>query len=116
MTQSWCGGTHPKIYVLTSRDSPSRFFHQYPLVKPGYARESDLEEFFADISSTPPKLIIDARNPALPPLDEESRSEWSPHKWYTHDPNMFHWLFDYVHTEYVLKEVVGGHRVYVARN
>ena len=109
-------GTHPQIYLMAGRDSPTRFFYQYPLIKEGYSRESDLADFFSDvISTTPPAVIIDTRNRNLPPLDEASRKEWQPQRQYVHDPTRFQKFFDYLHTEYELREVVGGHWVYVTR-
>ena len=105
-------GTRPQIYMMTGRDSPSRFFFQYPLIKPGYARASDLEEFISNVTDARPAVIVDARNPALPPLDEASRKEWSPHRRYPHDPEMFQWLFDFVANEYELVDEIDTYRVY----
>ena len=105
-------GTQPQIYLLTGRDSPTRFFYQYPLIKPGYTRESDLDEFISDVTSGHPTVIIDSRNPRLPPLDEASRSDWQAQRRYLHDPTVFQWLFDLVEAEYDLIEDIDGFRVY----
>ena len=108
-------GTRPQIHLLTERDSPTRFFYQYPLIKPNYAKESDLGEFISDVTNGRPAIIIDARNSRLPPLDEASRRDWHPKKRFLHDPTAFQQLFDFVETEYDLIEEIGGYRVY-ARN
>ena len=105
-------GARPQIHLLTGRDSPTRFFHQNALTKTGYARESDLAEFISDVTREQPALIIDARKPSLPPLDEASRRDWQPLRRYMHDPSEFQWLFDLVEAEYDLVEEVDGFRVY----
>lgn len=106
-------GTRPQIHLLTGRDSPTRFFYQYPLIKPNYAKESDLGEFISDVTNGRPAMIIDARNTRLPPLDEASRRDWHPQRRFMHDPTAFRQLFDFVETEYDLIEEIGGYRVYV---
>ena len=109
-------GTYPQIYLMTERDAPTRFFYQYPLLKKGYWRESDHAEFFSDVVSNPPTVIVDARHPSLPPLDAASRNDWSPSKrQYVHDPASLQMFFDYVDNEYELKEIVGEHWVYIAQ-
>ena len=110
-------GTAPQLYLLTDRNAPTRFFYQYPLFKKGYWRQSHIDEFFFDVTSTPPAVIVDSRNYSIPPLDENSRKDWIPAlRQYVRDPSRFQMFFDYVRTEYELKEVVDRYWVYVARN
>ncbi len=108
-------GAETQIHLLTDLDSPTRFFYQYPLIKPGYTRESDLEEFITEVTNAWPAVIIDSRSSRLPPLDEASRSEWRPQRKYMHDPTRFQQLFDFVETEYDLIEEIEGWRVYARR-
>ena len=97
-------GAESSIYLLSERAAPTRFFYQYPLVKPGYANDSLVGEFISDVKDEMPGMIIDVRNGRLPPLEETARRDWRPKKRYEHDPDAFQPLFDLVETEY---EVVG---------
>ena len=108
-------GAETQIHLLTGRDSPTRFFYQYPLVRSSYVEQSQLDEFISDVTNGRPAVIIDARNSRLPPLDEASRLEWQPQRRYMHDPTQFQRLFDFVEAEYELIEEIEGWRVY-ARN
>ncbi len=93
-------GAQTRIYLLAGRDSPTRFFYQYPLLKPGYADEVNRGEFISDVISARPAMIIDTRNGRLPPLDEPDRANWQPKARYEHDPAAFQALFDFVESEY----------------
>ena len=106
-------GAETQIHLLAERDSPTRFFYQYPLIKPDYTSESVLNEFISDVKSGLPAVIIDTQNPRLPPLDNDSRIEWHPDKRNFHDPGKFQPLFDFVETEYGLIKEIDGFRVYV---
>ena len=97
-------GAEPLIYLLSERTAPTRFFYQYPLIKPGYASRSLIDEFISDVKDEMPAMIIDTWNGRLPPLEETARRDWRPRKRYVHDPNAFQTLFDLVEAEY---EVVG---------
>ena len=108
-------GAETQIHLLTGRDSPTRFFYQYPLVRSSYVEQSQLDEFISDVTNGRPAVIIDARNSRLPPLDEASRMEWQPQRRYMHDPTQFQQLFDFVEAEYDLIEEIEDWRVY-ARN
>ena len=109
----WGGET--QIHLLTGRDSPTRFFYQYPLVRSSYFEQSQLDEFISDVTNGRPAVIIDVRNSWLPPLDEASRLEWQPQRRGMHDPTQFQQLFDFVEAEYDLIEEIEDWRVY-ARN
>ena len=97
-------GAQTRIHLLAERDSPTRFFYQYPLLKPGYANEDNRGEFISDVISARPAMIIDTRNGRLPPLDEADRANWQPKPRYEHDPTAFQELFDFVESEYRLVE------------
>ena len=108
-------GAETQIHLLAERDSPTRFFYQYPLARSGYARDGDLDEFISDVTVGRPAVIIDARSPRLPPLDEADRRDWRPQQRYLHDPTEFQQLFDFVKSEYELLGEIDGFRMY-ARN
>ena len=97
-------GAESTIYLLSERAAPTRFFYQYPLVTPGYANGSLVDEFILDVEDEMPAMIIDVRNGRLPPLEETARRDWRPPKRYDRDLDAFQPLFDLVETEY---EVVG---------
>ena len=97
-------GAEPLVYLLSERTSPTRFFFQFPLVKPGYANRSLVDEFISAVKDEMPAMIIDTRNRRLPPLEETARRDWRPEKRYVHDPDAFQPLFGLVEAEY---EVVG---------
>ena len=74
-------GAESQIYLFSERRAPTRFFYQYPLVTPGYDVHGELfDEFVSDVARHEPALIIDTRNPALPPLDPEERLTWLDHR------------------------------------
>ena len=60
-------------------------------------------------------MIIDARSPRLPPLDEADRRDWQPQQKYLHDPTQFQEVFDFVESEYELLDETGDFRLYVLR-
>jgi hypothetical protein len=47
---------------VARRKSPTRFVYQYPLIKAGYSDEAKMTEFFGDILSNKPRLIIVTTN------------------------------------------------------
>ena len=97
-------GAESLIYLLSERTASTRFFYQFPLVKPGYTNRSLVDEFISDVKDEMPAMIIDTRNVTLPPLEEKARRDWRPEKRYVHDPDAFQTLFGLVEAEY---EVVG---------
>ncbi len=97
-------GNGSEIYLFSERAAPTRFFYQNPLIKPGYATRSLVDEFISDVKDEMPAMIIDTRDRGLPPLEETARRDWRPMKRHEHDPDVFQHLFDLVETEY---EVVG---------
>ena len=85
------------------------------IAKLGWARDGDLDEFISDVTVGRPAVIIDARSPRLPPLDEANRRDWDPQQRYLHDPAEFQQLFDFVESEYELLGEIDCFRMY-ARN
>ena len=108
-------GAETQIHLLSERDSPTRFFYQYPLARSSFAKDSDLDEFISDVTVGRPAVIIDARSPRLPPLDESDRRDWQPQQRYLHDPTQFQEVFDFVESEYELLDETDDFRLYVLR-
>ena len=106
-------GAEPEIYSLSQRDAPTRFFYQYPLVKPGYANQTNRNEFISDVIDSRPAIIVDTKNWRLSPLDPVARKGWRPtDKRYLHDPDAFKRFFDFVDTEYEVLDDVSGSTLY----
>lgn len=106
-------GASSWIYSLSDRDSPTRFFYQYPLVKPGYANAANRGEFTADVISARPAIIVDAGSHRLAPLDPHERRTWQPSDArYLHDPAEFQPFFDFVETQYEPFDEVSGYTLY----
>ena len=106
-------GTETQIYSLSQRDAPTRFFYQYPLVKPGYANQINRNEFISDVIDNRPAIIVDTKRQRLPPLDAMARQGWHPtHKRYLHDPDAFKRFLDFVDTEYEVLDEVSGRTLY----
>ena len=106
-------GAEPQIYSLSHRDAPTRFFYQYPLIKPGYANQTNRDEFINDVIDHRPAIIVDSKNWRLPPLDSVARKGWRPSdKRYVHEPDAFKRFFDFVDTEYEFLDEESGNTLY----
>lgn len=114
-------GAQAEIYLLSKRQSPTRFFYQYPLVTPNYANDSIFSEFLSDVKNHKPQIIIDTRNMHLPPLNSAERlawqSGWKPDRnWilglYSNSLAPFQPFFSFVEREYEFIEEVGGCAIY----
>ena len=106
-------GAETQIYSRSERDAPMRFFYQFPLIKPGYANQTNRNEFIDDVIDNRPAIIVDTKNPLLAPLDPVARKGWRPtDKRYLHDPDAFKRFFDFVDTEYEVLDEVSGNMLY----
>ena len=109
-------GAESWIYTHSERHAPTRFFYQYPLVKPGYSNAASRGEFMADVIRHRPTIIVDTGNHRLAPLDPLERSTWQPtDSRYVHDPSDFKPFFDFVDAEYKPFEEVEGFTLYRLR-
>ena len=101
------------IYSLSERDAPTRFFYQYPLVKPGYSNAVNRGEFMADVIHYRPTIIVETGNHRLAPLNPLERKAWQPtDSRYVHDHSAFKPLFDFVDAEYEPFDEVSGYTLY----
>lgn len=106
-------GAETQIYSRSERDAPTRFFYQFPLVKLGYANQTNRNEFIDDVIDNAPAIIVDTKNSLLAPLDPVARRDWRPtDKRYLHDPSTFKRFFDFVDTEYEVLDKVSGRTLY----
>lgn len=108
-------GAETQIHLLAERDSPTRFFYQYPLARSSFAKDVVVDEFISHVIEGQPAVIVDARSSRLPPLDEADRGDWRPQQRYMHDPAQFQELFDFVESEYELLEEIEGFRLYAQK-
>ena len=86
---------------MLDREAPSRFVHQYPLMRPGYATDAMVQEFLSAIHSTLP-VIVDASggNPDAIPLELAARTEFLSQ---TGNQSRFSYLqplFDFIDAHY----------------
>lgn len=59
-------GAEAAVNFLSRRNPPGRFIYQYPLYTPGYTDEALIVEFLDSLLQSPPRLIIDTKNPLTP--------------------------------------------------
>lgn len=52
-------GAETALNFQSSRDSPTKYAYQYPLIEEDYVTEAKLNEFYSEINNNKPKLIID---------------------------------------------------------
>ena len=107
------GGGETRLHLFSGRDAPTRFFYQYPLVTPGYARPEIFDEFIWDVQTGKPALIIDTQKGRIPPLDISAREEWkiSSHR-YVYLPDEFRPFIEFVNNNYQLMTQLDGYTIY----
>ncbi len=59
-------GSQTTVNFLSNRPSPTRFVHQKPLFREGYARAEYSQELLADLRENPPALVINTFLPSTP--------------------------------------------------
>jgi hypothetical protein len=62
-------GAESGLNFMAERRSPSKYVYQYPLYRNGYARPEDISGFLLELQASPPRWIIDTKNPQTPFLD-----------------------------------------------
>jgi hypothetical protein len=114
-------GAQTEIHLLSKRQSPTRFFYQYPLVTPNYANDSIVSEFLSAVKNHKPRIIIDTRNRHLPPLNSAERLAWQQGgerdgSWarslYSNSVTPFQPFFSFVDREYEFIKEIGGYAIY----
>ena len=107
------GGGETRLHLFSGRDAPTRFFYQYPLAMPGYARPEIFDEFIQDIRIGKPAFIIDTRKGRLPPLDNAERERWeiSSHR-YIYLPDEFRPFLELVSSDYQRMADIDDYAVY----
>lgn len=107
------GGGETRLHLFSDRDAPTRFFYQYPLAMPGYARPEIFDEFIQDVQTGKPALIIDTKKGRLPPLDSAERDEWeiNTHR-YVYLPDEFRPFLELVNNDYEPMADLDGYTVY----
>jgi hypothetical protein len=59
-------GSQTVVNFLSGRNAPSRFVHQKPLFRPGYATPQIAAEFLQDLTTRRPRLIVNTHLPSTP--------------------------------------------------
>jgi hypothetical protein len=69
-------GNYVWINFLADRPSPTQYSYQFPLFMPGYATETRVLDFLADLQAAPPVLIVEpqADTAEMLPLNPELRA------------------------------------------
>jgi hypothetical protein len=69
-------GNYVWINFLADRPSPTQYSYQFPLFMPGYATETRVLDFLADLQAPPPVLIVEpqADTAEMLPLNPELRA------------------------------------------
>ncbi|RLC98020.1 MAG: hypothetical protein DRI77_06025 [Chloroflexi bacterium] len=102
-------GAETSVNFVACRQSPTRFVYQYPLYTRGYQSVALIKEFLDSIATNKPVLVVDTSpsNELIPPLDPIAREKWSlASENYGILPAMDS-VFDYIASNYRLKEKVG---------
>lgn len=71
-------GNEPMFHVFSKFSQQNRYLYQYPLFF-GPNRDAHIAEFWADISASPPKIIVDTKTQntyMMPGFREGSGQEW----------------------------------------
>jgi hypothetical protein len=107
-------GGEAGINFLADRDSPTAHF-QYGILVPSKITDRISAEFYQDIRSHPPALILDGsggdQNGELAPLSTSNPVAWSAaHAMYA--PPYLAEFFDFFHQNYVYKTSVAGVPIY----
>jgi len=98
-------GTQTVVNYVSSRESPTRFVHQKPLFRAGYASGALSAEFLGDLKANPPKLIINTWLPSTPFVEISPDGECGPPQ--ARYPQSMGPVFEYICRNYRLVEILG---------
>lgn len=111
-------GAEGLIYFLSDRESPTRFFYQFPLLTPIYQESGIIKEFLNDIVSKKPELIIDTKTNFFPPLDLAEMEKWLK-KWtvkkesqYYPPPEDIMGFYRFVYNNYKIEKIICDWTIY----
>ena len=108
----WGGTALP--YLAADRVAPTRYFYPVWLMR-GNKREQRTGEFTADVINKPPALLVDMRDPFLPPLraTDAERSRWRPKDpRVAYDHRLFRAFFEFTDANYALVKTAGRYDIY----
>jgi len=101
-------GTQTVVNYVSGRESPTRFVHQKPLFRAGYASDALSAEFLAGITAAPPRLIINTWLPSTPFVEIAPDDTCGPPQ--AGYPQSMQPVFDFICRDYRLVEVLGKDR------
>lgn len=93
-------GHNPTINFLADRVAPTRFIYQTPLFNTEYGSEEIFAEFYMDITTNPPVLIVEDDFLEIPTLDSAGIQVWNGRE----IPQSARSFFDFVAENYVQME------------
>jgi hypothetical protein len=95
-------GNNVWINFLADRASPTKYSYQFPLFMPGYATESRVLNFLADLQAAPPVLIVEPQTDTaeMLPLNPELRAVASQAQ--VGMPTGMPLVFEYVNENYCI--------------
>ncbi|MBI9051697.1 MAG: glycosyltransferase family 39 protein [Anaerolineaceae bacterium] len=98
----WGGQT--VVNYVSQREAPTRFVHQMPLYKQGYASDALTAEFFSDLKTKQPKFIINALYPSTPFISFSADGECKlPESGYHESMReVFHYLCQHYHQKAIV--------------
>ncbi len=108
----WGGTALP--YLAADHVAPTRYFYPVWLMR-GNKREERTQEFTADVINQPPALIVDMRDPFLPPLRATAaeRSRWrSKDPRLVYDHRLFRAFFEFADANYALVKTERRYDIY----
>ena len=107
-------GSTASPYLAADRVAPTRYFYAIHLMR-GNRRAERTREFTADVIAGAPAVIVDLRDPDLPPLraTDAVRVRWRPKSpRLVYDHRLFRAFFDFTDANYALAATAGPYDVY----
>ncbi len=108
-------GNEAALNFYSRRESPTRYFYQYPLFTCGYLNAKRADQFYEDLTHAAPSLIVDTIDPLLPGLDE-AQSEagfltWAGEHSCARYSNLWKSM-DFIQQHYQFTESIGRWKIY----
>ena len=110
-------GKGARIYLLSDREAPTRFFYHHPLIKPSLKTQSMRDEFFTAIEANLPILIVNSGDQRFPPLERAKQVDWQPtNRRYLHDLRDFEPFLNLVEQHYIAVGAITPFTIYSLRS
>jgi len=100
-------GSETTVNYLSGRPAPTRFVHQKPLFRTGYAGKALSDELLRDLQANPPALIINTHHPSTPFITLNPGGSCLPPE---NTPEGMDAVFDFICKNYRLETTVSKDR------